>query len=179
MNKFKVGDKVVCIKGRKSPYPDCPDLILGEEYTVLSGPNSYNNYKVQDYWNGWWNESRFELVKESKMFNVDEFRTGQRVVYRNGEVGIVLKDIEVIGLKDGFNLIPKQNQFEYSAFNENYTIDKIYKGFTSNAHVLDFNELGELIWKREVETEAQKKVKELEQTIFNAQKQLAELKKEI
>lgn len=180
MTEFKVGDKVICVRG----YSGFPKLIKGEEYTILEGPNTWGCYRTGKEFNEWWDATRFIsmndselLVKENKMFNVDEFRTGMRVVYRNGEVGIVLKDIKVIGLQGAFNSLPEQYEFEKDE--DGWTIDEVYSGFKNHSSVLVFEKKGALLWKREVETEAQKRVKELEQTILNAQKQLAELKKEI
>lgn len=121
-------------------------------------------------------EFRFELYKEKevKEFDKSKLTTGMRVVHNNGDVGIVLKDIGVIAYKDGFNMIEDIDSDDEL----DWEIYKVYEGYAAHCAVLDHSRLGELIWERKEETEQQKRIRELKETIDNAGKQLEELMKE-
>lgn len=110
-------------------------------------------------------------------FTKDMLRTGMRVVHRNGKVGIILKDIDVIALENGYNNVESySDRIIVHSYDESWDIMKVYGGYQNNRKVLDFNELGQLVWERKEETEQQKRIRELQETIKKAQYQLEELK---
>lgn len=112
-------------------------------------------------------------------FTKSMLTTGMRIVHRNGDVGIILKDIGCIAEEDGFCSLDDFAEFLY--FDDGYVQDrewdivKVYEGFTLNSRVLDFGALGKLLWE-EKKSEKDLKIEELEKTIAEAQKQLQELK---
>lgn len=115
-------------------------------------------------------------------FTKDMLRTGMRVVHRNGDVGIVLKDIKCIAEQDGFcNLANYSESLSYHNSDRRITskwdIVKVYEGFTLDNRILDFKSFGCLIWERKEETEQQKQIRELEETIKKAQEQIENLHK--
>lgn len=82
----------------------------------------------------------------------EDLKTGMRVVYANGEVGIVLADVDVIGLKDGGYVFISQHDHNLSQVEANtedgWHVVEIYEGYVRNANVLDFDRKGALIWAR-------------------------------
>lgn len=56
---FKVGDKVVCVRGYE-------DLVEGTTYTIsqYNQRSDYPTYLVEEILSGWWEESRFVLASE-------------------------------------------------------------------------------------------------------------------
>lgn len=170
MSRFKVGDKVVC----NVPVDELTKGVIYEVETYIVG-KYYDQLTLVGFHGLKYFTSRFELYKEKEMqeFDKNKLTTGMRVVHKNGEVGIVLKDIGVIVYKDGFNLISDFDDFEV------WKLNKVYKGYEAHAKVLDHANLGELIWERKEETEQQKRIRELKETIDNASKQLEELMREM
>ena len=115
-------------------------------------------------------------------FTKDMLRTGMRVVHRNGMVGIVFKDVGVIsyGSVAGYNSLKGFEYFEESSCEDDvdyaYLIDRVYEGY-QDSFIINFNKLGELIWERKEETEQQKQIQELQETIKKAQDQIERLQK--
>lgn len=111
-------------------------------------------------------------------FTKSMLTTGMRIVHRNGDVGIILKDIGCIAEEDGFcNLDDFAESLHYydGYYREKeWDIVEVYEGFTLNTCVLNFQRLGKLLWKEKSEKDL--KIEELEKTIEEAQKQLQELK---
>lgn len=179
MSKFKVGDKIVWSDKAYAGkfHKESVDSVMVVKYT------RYYEYSevyfigtecgIEAY------DFRFELYEEKEMqeFDKSKLTTGMRVVHKNGKVGIVLKDIDLIAYKGGYNFI---SDFDAEDCNdpEGWKLDKVYQGYKANAKVLDYARLGELIWERKEETEQQKRIRELKETIDTASKQLEELMKE-
>jgi hypothetical protein len=164
--KFNVGDKVKILNKDKWMYKsEILKVVDSDNDTMLNHINlMYVNLHAED----------FKLVEEKqevkKQFSVDDLCTGMRVKYRNGKIGIVLKDIGAIGTECGYNSI------EFYGRNDAYDIVEVYDGFRHSGYVLNFNKLGNLIWQLEEKTEQQKQIEALEETIKQAQRQIAELK---
>lgn len=117
-------------------------------------------------------------------FTKDMLRTGMRVVHRNGEVGIVFKDVSTIGYKDGFDCLKGYDENLYILERDwdgcaDWDIMKVYDGYSQHTNLINFNKLGELIWERKEETEQQKQIRELQETIKKAEEQIEKLKKGI
>ncbi|WP_443698970.1 hypothetical protein [Pseudomonas sp.] len=86
-------------------------------------------------------------------FTKDMLRTGMRIKYNNGQVAIVLKDIGVLGMHDGFNNLSHLNDSlkDTEQFDDqvDWDVESVWKGYENNAKVLNFKALGDFIWKRE------------------------------
>lgn len=182
MSRFKVGDKVVCL------VPSMWHLVAGEQYTVELIDGFYIKIKED---NGFWDPNRFELVKENKMEqkfdmktmpwyirinNKQEFECTQKWLLDNYDNKLhkdystdiyAITNIDIEGnLANGYYSVLWASRPE----GIHKSAKEIKLSFKTNVDSVEYPE---------VETGAQKKVKELEQTILNAQQQLAELKKEI
>ena len=105
----------------------------------------------------------------------EDLKTGMRVKYENGALGIVLADIDCIALKGGgFCHVSSFNDnfgYDYADPNGGWYLVAIWEGYTCNAQVLNFQETGKLLWKKEVKSESQKQ-------LDNVMEKLAELQKE-
>jgi hypothetical protein len=91
-----------------------------------------------------------------KQFKVEDLRTGMRVVYECGIVGLVMKDIGVIAMARP-PVIGEWGQFGYNCIkeiqcesNSDYDIIKVYEGFTTWG-ILNLESLGKLLWSRDSE----------------------------
>lgn len=76
MPKFKVGDKVKCIRGSTFN----PALVEGEIHTVY-GLHNGNSIYVDPECDIWWFASRFELVEPARKFDP---KPGDTIVCNNG-----------------------------------------------------------------------------------------------
>lgn len=177
MSKFKAGDKIIRTSGRFGT------VNKGGIYTV-SEVYSTTRMKLKEC-TSYYDPEYFELYEEKnvKEFTKDMLTTGMRVMHRNGEVGIVLKDIGVLSYRNnGFNYLDDYG-FTLSYLDRDWDdtgewdIVKVYEGFTQDSRVIDHKELGELLWERVKETPQQKQIAALQQTIKKAQAQLDELQK--
>lgn len=106
----------------------------------------------------------------------EDLKTGMRVIYANGGVGIVLADINVIGLKGGgfcyADDFDENLKHLYTNDEDGWYLVKVYEGFDRSVFVLDFNKMGRLLWERKPEkSESQKQ-------LDNVMAKLAELQKE-
>lgn len=82
-----------------------------------------------------------------------DLRTGMRVMYDNGGVAIVLKDVGVFATAAGYNSMASfaedlelVDQLTPDA--AGWTIQAVYEGYTRNANVLNTNDLGRKLWTR-------------------------------
>jgi hypothetical protein len=85
-------------------------------------------------------------------FTKDMLRTGMRVKYSNDQIAIVLKDIGILAMDDGFNFLSHLDdhlQDKDNDDNTEWSIDSVYEGYEGNSNILDLKNLGTLIWKRE------------------------------
>ncbi len=107
-------------------------------------------------------------------FNKETLTTGNRVVYENGEVGIVLKDIDTIAFDDSWDYIHDcDNGYFYK---EGWEIIEVWEGYTQNGKVLNFNEKGVLLWKKPVEkTPEQIEIEKIAEEMKKLQVRLDEL----
>lgn len=66
MSKFKPGDKVVCVNDENS----LDRLVEGQHYEIKEGGSDCHTYYRLVACESWWDESRFELIKEKDMFDI-------------------------------------------------------------------------------------------------------------
>lgn len=165
---FTQGQTVTLAKDDGSSNP----LFRGKN-TIRNGEAYLSLHKVKKI------EGQSDMNKD---FTKDMLRTGMRVVHRNGMVGIVFKDVGVIsyGPVAGFNSLKNYEYFEESFCEDEvdyaYLVDKVYAGY-QDGYIINFNKLGELIWERKEETEQQRQIRELQDTIKKAQEQIENLQK--
>lgn len=179
---YKVGDKfIVLVKDE-----DAVGFTQGQTVTMAEDDGSSNPlFRGQNTTHN--GEAYLSLYKVKKIeeqgdmnkeFTKDILRTGMRVVHRNGKIGIILKDIDVIALENGYNSVKSySDRLLVHFYDDGWDIMKVYEGYQNNRKVIDFNELGELIWERKEETEQQKQIRELQETIKKAQEQIEKLQK--
>ena len=82
------------------------------------------------------------------MNKMPELQTGNRVVYRNGKVFVYIKDLERLYTLSGFmDLLDTDTETGkiVGGYNDGWDILAVYDGFT-NGNMLDFNDLGNLLW---------------------------------
>lgn len=170
MSKFKVGDRVRCVDVGTTW-----EIFYGLIYNVKEINPEFKALKVygSEYW---YDFCSFELVGEETEMKEFDFKTGMRVVHRNGDVGIVLKDIGVIAYIDGFNVLSSFNSM-LCEDREEWDIVEVYEGYTKNRRLVDFSQKGKLIWKESTETQAQKELRTLQEQISKLQEQANKIQK--
>lgn len=120
----------------------------------------------------------FELVEEEKkMFTKSDLKTGMRVVHRNGEVGIVVKDLDVIIFKSGRNSLQNYTEDLLNSVHHAYDISEVH--LTSIGYFLDLEVLGDLLWKREEKSPEQIEAEAISKEISVLQSRLDELSKKL
>ena len=151
---------------------DVEEIQLGNhkfEYKVIGSELGGTKYFDKD---------DVELISEEKemQFTKDMLRTGMRVIYNNGQVAIVLKDINVLISKDGFCLLNHlDSDMCYDHQHNQWSVKAVHEGYTANSDVLNFSDLGKLLWKREVQTPEQKQLQEVMTKISELQSQAEKL----
>lgn len=114
-----------------------------------------------------------------------DLTTGMRVEHRSGWVGIVLKDIGVIGYDNGYSFLTYWDEylFNMDETDRSWDIVKVYEGFVANSAVLNLKEKGKLLWTRtEVSPEQvalSNNIEGLELKITQTQNYLTELSEEL
>jgi len=146
MSKFKIGDEVITNSFLSKSILFAPDML---EFCCKKGIINYiypnGAYSVH----GWsWPENSLILVKEEQMNKMPELQTGNRVVYRNGKVFVYIKDLEGLYTLSGFMDLEDTDTETgkiVGGYNDGWDILQVYDGFT-NGNMLDFNDLGNLLW---------------------------------
>lgn len=82
-----------------------------------------------------------------------------------------MKDIGTLALQGGFNYINDLDDQLIFDYDSDWTVDAVYQGYTTNSDVLNFQALGELVWKRNKQTPEQKQLQEVMDKISDLQKQ--------
>lgn len=115
-----------------------------------------------------------------------EVKTGMRVKHRNGDIGIILKDIEVIVYKDGYNNFSDCHYSESleSIDREDSDLDivEVFRGFTQHSDVFNHDVVGETIWREGAQETSPHQVVDLNLLITKIEdltKELSELKSKI
>lgn len=143
-NKFKVGDRVKCIRGSKSGIGP----VEGEKYTVISTTSVFPEYRVEvncgnsDNNGVYWNESRFELAQATGEDFLKPFR---RVRIANGCVYIVTTDVN-----GETNLVREYPSWlKAKGLTGGWEIVEVYEVPEHACQALDIRKLGPLVWKKE------------------------------
>jgi len=119
--------------------------------------------------------------QSKKTFTKSDLKTGMVVEQRGGVVkmvlrgtreGDILRGIHGYGRLDTYNnsLIYTQT---YGTSGKQFDIMKVYNQTNIGANIVDHSEL---LWERVEETEEDKKLRELEESIRIAQKQISEIR---
>lgn len=155
MNKFKSGDKVKRIE------EDFNGCLVGEIHVVRDYARPHNLRLEGFDADNVFMEQNFELVKEEEMNKMPELQTGNRVKCRNGKVFVYIKDLDSLYTRNGFMNLEDTDR-ETGKIKGDYMADwdivQVYSVYT-NGLMLDFEYLGDLIWKYKepvVPTEADK-----------------------
>lgn len=116
-----------------------------------------------------------------------EVKTGMRVKHRNGEIGIILKDIDTIVYKDGYNNFSDEHYSEDLESIEDFDdaawdIVEVFRGFTQHSEVFNHNVVGETIWRECAQETTHPQVTDLSLLISKIEdltKELSEIKSKI
>ena len=104
--------------------------------------------------------------------SMPELKSGQRVVYRNGVRGIVLRDLDIIAIEGGgFNRLSGMGMNSVQQWTIDYVYDK-----PSNGDMLNFNVRGLMVWDIENE-EALSAIKDLDVKLAELSEQVEAIKK--
>lgn len=131
---LKKGDKV-----RRIGH-DCNGCIVDQIYTVAK----IIDYRVflEGFHDKQFSDCFFIKVNDV-MFEVKDLETGMRIQYANGEVGIVIKDLEVIIFKESW--IKLQDAFN-NGLPDKWKAEKVFSRPIGINRLLNFDYVGNLLW---------------------------------
>lgn len=78
---------------------------------------------------------------------VEDYKTGMRVLYANGQVGMVMKDLGVVLFEDGYNFIEDTDSGIDRA---GWNISKVYLAPTAYSEILNLARKGPKVWSNEL-----------------------------